>query len=473
MPGSAPPPQILVIDDDPGLARLIVKTLRREGLESSAAHTAKEALAAVQKSKPNLLLLDLQLPDMRGPEVIQSFASQGISVPFVVITGQGDERVAVEMMKRGALDYLIKDADFLETMAARVQRVLDELQTKERLARTEEALNREFAFSSAVLETLGALVVVLDFEGRIRRWNRACEETTGYSREEVLGKPIAQFIPPDETSGVRKILVELQQGRDFNEFENHLHTRNGERKLISWSNTSLRNSAGAIEHIIATGIDITERKELERELLEISNREKLRIGQDLHDGICQELTAIELMSEVLEQRLVKKAPAEAAQAGKIAANVRQTIVNTKNVARGLTPVFIEAQGLASALEELCAIFEKVYHVNCSFKSKEPLTVQNHAAATHLYRIAQEAATNAIKHGGATKIVMQVTPGDNNENLNLEISDNGKGFPEKLDNSKGMGLRIMKHRAGMIGGSIEFNPATPRGARVICTFSRKL
>lgn len=464
--------KILVVDDDPGLARLIVKTLRREGWESSSVQSGTETITSIQDSRPDLLLLDLNLPDMSGDKVIELLAARNLQVPFIVITGQGDERVAVQMMKKGALDYLVKDADFLEIMPTMVRRAVEQFERDAKLTQTEAALKRELGFTRAVLETLGALVLVLDPDGKIQKWNRACEETTGYTSAEVLGRSILEFIEPDEEKGVNKVLERLQKGEKLIEFENHLRTRTAGRRLIAWSNTSLKNSTGGIQHIIATGIDITERKELEREIIEISNREKLRIGQDLHDGICQELSAIELMSQVLEQKLSNKAPTEAALADKIAKNVRQAVVNTKNVVRGLSPVVLEASGLVFSLEELCEIVSRLYSVECSFKCSEPVAIKDNNAAIHLYRIAQEACTNAIKHGHATRIAVQLR-GLDKEHLQLEVVNNGTPFPPALENAKGMGLRIMKYRARMIGATIEFENEREKGPRVVCTFSRNL
>lgn len=463
---------ILVVDDDPGLARLIVKTLRREGWESTAVHTGAETIKFIQENRPDLFLLDLKLPDMTGAEVVEALAARKMALPFIVITGQGDERVAVEMMKKGALDYLVKDSEFLEIMPTMVGRAMEQVDRDNKLEDTEQALKRELEFTSAILDTLGALVIVLDAGGRIERWNRACEETTGFTSAEVIGRSILNFIYPEEEKGMQKVLERLQKGENLIEFENHLKTRNDGRRLISWSNTTLKNSEGEIEHMIATGIDMTERKELEREILEISNKEKLRIGQDLHDGICQELTAIELMSQVLEQKLSKKAPAEAVLAGKVADNVRRAVVNTKNVARGLTPVVLEASGLASALEELSGIVSRLYPVECTFKAEESVTIKDNGAATHLYRIAQEAATNAIKHGKASRIEIKLRP-EGPDQMGLEIKDNGTGFPSGFENAKGMGLKIMKYRARMIGSTIEFKRGRNKGASVLCTFSRNL
>jgi signal transduction histidine kinase len=218
-----------------------------------------------------------------------------------------------------------------------------------------------------------------------------------------------------------------------------------------------------------TGIvrDITERKRLEREILEISDREQRHLGQDLHDDLCQHLAGIGLMSEVLEQKLATISETEAADARRIAERVQAAIEKTRRIARGLSPLEIESTDLAAALGGLAANTTEIFHVHCRFRGGNPLTIENAAVSTHLYRIAQEAISNAIRHGVADEILISLET-SGNETV-LSISDNGTGFDESRKDPHGMGLRIMKYRAGMIGGSLQVSPAQGGGAIVSCRF----
>jgi len=211
--------------------------------------------------------------------------------------------------------------------------------------------------------------------------------------------------------------------------------------------------------------DITERKRLEKDILEVSDREQRRLGQDLHDGLCQQLAGIELMSQALKQRIAGRSKADAARAGEVARHVRAAIRQTRLLARGLSPVTLESEGLMSALKELASNTETIFHVRCRFECEPPVPVRDHAAATHLFRIAQEAVSNALKHGAATRIGIRLArqPG----RIKLAVSDNGTGFPQHVPKHKGMGLRIMESRAGMIGGTLAMENPPGGGARVIC------
>jgi signal transduction histidine kinase len=346
MEGPAASARIFIADDDRGLLRLIEKVLQREGFVTATALSGQAALEWLRAERPDLLLLDLKLPDLPGQELIQRLSAASRCPPFIIITGQGDERVAVEMMKRGALDYLVKDAEFLAFVPAVVKRALEGLDRERRLAEAEQQVRR-----------------------------------------------------------------------------------------------------------------------LERELLEVSDREQQRIGQDLHDGLCQQLAAIELMSQVLEQKLEKRSKGDAVRAGEIARLVREAIGQTRLVARGLSPVNLESEGLMSALKELAGNTERFFGATCHFTCPEPVLVPNPAVATHLYRIAQEAVSNALKHGKATELRLELVHVANG--IRLSVSDNGSGLPARPAGGSGMGLRIMQYRAGMIGGTLSVQNHSGRGTRVIC------
>jgi signal transduction histidine kinase len=212
--------------------------------------------------------------------------------------------------------------------------------------------------------------------------------------------------------------------------------------------------------------DITERKRLEREILEISDRERRRIGQDLHDGLCQHLAGIELMSQVLQQKLAGKSKPDSARAAEIARHVREAISQTRSLARGLSPVTLESEGLASALRELASNAEKMFGVSCRVECADDPPNLAVAMATHLYRIAQEAVSNGIKHGKATQV--EICLETNKERLKLSVRDNGSGLPKIPPRTDGMGLRIMRYRAGMVGGILSIEPAAPGGTLVECT-----
>jgi len=226
----------------------------------------------------------------------------------------------------------------------------------------------------------------------------------------------------------------------------------------------VRNPVGLFYRLVGIARDITERKELETEILAISEREQRRIGQDLHDDICQQLVGIEFLSKALEHQL--KATPQAAQAGEIAQLIREAIEHTRLLARGLAPIQLEAEGLMEALRALAARTSHFFRIECSFRCAALALIDDVTVGTYLYRIAQEAVTNAIKHGKAKHIEIRLSGA--NDGLMLAIQDDGIGFPAKAGNLSGMGLRIMQYRADIIGGHFMIETGPEAGTTVVCT-----
>jgi signal transduction histidine kinase/putative methionine-R-sulfoxide reductase with GAF domain len=218
----------------------------------------------------------------------------------------------------------------------------------------------------------------------------------------------------------------------------------------------------SIANVLAAAID---RRQLEEELLAISGREEQRIGQDLHDGVCQQLAGIEFRNSVLVQQFAKgeEAKAEAMLIGEL---IRDANRQVRFLAKGLSPVQLDANGLMSALEELASNASKLFNISCRFECPRSVLVGNNTVATHLYRIAQEAITNAVKHGQARCIVVSLS--DSVGQLTLRIWNDGAAFLAGASANGGLGLTIMQYRAEMIGATLKISSANGRGTTVACT-----
>jgi PAS domain S-box-containing protein len=207
-----------------------------------------------------------------------------------------------------------------------------------------------------------------------------------------------------------------------------------------------------------------ERRVLEEELLSASSREQQRIGQDLHDSLCQQLAGIEFQNSVLVQQL-GKVPEMQAEAARIGELIRNATKQARSLARGLSPVEIEPNGLMAALNSLAANAASLFRVNCSFECPQPVLLENRTSATHLYRIAQEAIGNAVKHGHAKTIVISLKGLDGE--VTLTVKDDGVGFRQEGRAIEGMGLRIMEYRADMIGAMLRIDSVEGKGTTVAC------
>ncbi len=338
-------------------------------------------------------------------------------------------------------------------------------QAEEALRRREQELADFFAEAP-----LGLLWV--DPSGRIERVNAAQLSLLGRPGEEVFGQPITQFYQDD--SALAEVLARLARGETVQNLRARVRRRDGTIRDVLvdanglWDRERLVHSRWFVR-------DITHSVELEREILAISEQEQRRLGQDLHDDLCQQLVGIEFLCQRLAARLGGQAAARA-QAAEIAGMVQQALVQTRELARGLSPFHLEAEGLPAALRELAARTRKVFRVDCRFEGlplQSPVpspqsaasSLQSAASRGHLYRIAQEAIANALKHGKARRIRIRLSSATGG--LRLVVRDNGVGLPEGDGQFSGMGLRIMRYRAEVVGGSLDLQRNPRGGTTVLC------
>lgn len=338
-------PRLLVVDDDEGLLILMADALAGEGYRVDTANTGRGALEQIEAQPPDLMLLDLKLTDVESGEIMTRLTRSEARVPFVIVTGQGDERVAADVMKRGALDYVMKDGALLDLLPSVVRRALD-------------AIGRERALAVARAE----------------------------------------------------------------------HAR------------------------------------LQGEVLAASERERHSIGADLHDGLGQLLTAVEFMCTALKEDTARTQPEISIRLDQMGGMLREAVAQTRFLARGLVPISGGPEALRQGLSALAERTNALGRTRCEFVTSGDVDVSDAAAAGHLYRIAQEAVNNAVKHARATSIRLRLAR--KGAQLALEIADDGSGLPPKSE-GKGAGLGLMRHRAGLIGAGLTLKSRRGGGLVVTC------
>lgn len=260
----------------------------------------------------------------------------------------------------------------------------------------------------------------------------------------------------DDADLISTSIVDMSSYRQAEDITKQKRSRSELEQHVADRTTQLRRANaklhGEIEH----------RKSLEDEVLDIVDNERRRIGQDLHDGLCQHLTATSFIADALAKRIATFAPKEARELRDIAGLVNAGASQARDIARGVHAVGVDAAGLLPALEELAARVN--LGVTCRFVACRSVLKVNEVAAQHLYRIAQEAVVNAVKHAQPTEITITITDPPESR---LSISDNGKGLPSSWEKSKGMGFHLMEYRARAIGSSLTVQRLSPRGTRVSC------
>ena len=217
--------------------------------------------------------------------------------------------------------------------------------------------------------------------------------------------------------------------------------------------------------------EVAERMRLQNEVLEISEEEQRRIGRELHDGLQQELVGMTFECQLLNKKLAAKSLPEVDDVTRIHGFLSDAIDHTRTITRMLYPIDLDTEDISFALEQLAARVESLFHISCKFTHKKSLVVKRPELAINIYRIVQEAVTNAIKHGEADIISINMDVDD--DRITFTIRDNGAGLATDYDETKGMGLRIMKYRSSVIGASLDIKPnAKGPGTIVTCSFKNK-
>jgi PAS domain S-box-containing protein len=449
------------LEADPARLRLVAGAGWRPGrvgqttLEIGAASPAGFALAAGEP----IVIEDLRAERRFAKPALltEHGVISGLSVP---IAGQPGAYGVLAAYTPRACKFLTDDVLFVRSVA-------NVLGAAIRNDQADRAIRDSAARLRAVVDTAVEGIITIDQRGNVESINPAGCRLFGYDGAEIIGRNIKMLMPEPYQSQHDEYLS--------------LYMRTGHARIIGIGRevvglrkdgTTFPLDLSVSEFQVAgrrmfTGIvrDITDRRRLEREILEAGAQEQRRIGQDLHDGLCQHLTGVAFAMEVLGQKLAARAAPETAGIRKTAELVDQAITQAREMARGLQPVTLEASGLVAALEELAAKVEHMFHVSCLFVCDGPVLVHDNLVATHLYRIAQEAISNAVKHGRAKTIMIDLTA-DARE-LRLVITDDGVGLGRADSDGKGIGLQTMQYRARLIGGSLEVSAAKSRGTAVIC------
>jgi signal transduction histidine kinase len=231
------------------------------------------------------------------------------------------------------------------------------------------------------------------------------------------------------------------------------------RTLLKELDQRVRDRTAALQR------EMAERERLDQEIAEVADRERRRLGQNLHDSLGQHLTGTALAAQVLREKLADRSAIEVEDADKVVEYIEEGIDLTRNLARGFFSPELEADGLSVALYGLAANITERFRVPCVFNGDDRVRVGDSTTATQLYHIAQEAVMNAVKHAGANKIDIELSR--NGRSLTLAIADDGCGFPNRLPEPPGLGLRLMAHGASLIGGKLSVTRQSDGGTLVTC------
>jgi two-component system, LuxR family, sensor kinase FixL len=450
-------PKILVVEDEQIVALDIVNTLAGLGYEVlGPVDKGEEALKLVENERPDLILLDVKLKGrMDGIETAEEIRKRK-RIPFVFLSTFSDDHTLSRAKKTEPYGYITKNShknDLHSTIEMALYRNKMELKVQKH----EELL-------SVTLKSMSDAAIGASLDGTIMSWNRGAADIFGYAEDEVIGNTLSLLTPPFYPNEMPEVLDRVGRDMEVDHYETIRQKKNGEIINISLKVSPIRGPFNEVTGVSIIARDITARKRLERQVLEISEQERMRIGKDLHDSLGQNLTAIELQLTLLQGILSEKGDKDSEEiVGRISRMVNQAVRQTRDLAKTLLTVTLQDQGLSVALKELASFAESIFGTNTECHTDLDLDIQDEVAAAQLYHIAQEAVTNANRHGGGDRVKIRLN--ENDSEYILKIQDNGNGKVRR--DTKGLGLKIMEYRSNMINGILSIRGDAKKGTTISC------
>lgn len=453
--------RVLLVEDNPGDARIVEHMLEAAERTVFIPHNVATLAAAQEHLKrdgADVVLLDLELPDSVGLSTFSALQRVAPRVPVVVLTGLDDADAGLTAVRSGAHDYLVKGqvgADILErSLRYAVAR-----------GRADEAVRATAERLQAIIHASPAAIVALAPEARVTLWSPAAERLFGWAENDVLGQraPILR----EDDQDLAHLLHAPLRGQTIVGAEVRANRRDGTALDVSLSLAPIHDAENNTAGIMGVLLDLSDRKRLEAEVVEIAEQERRRLGRDLHDSLGQHLTGILYAMAALQNKLAAAAHPEAPAAASAVSLLERAVAEVRALSRGLCPSLGGPGDLARAIESFAGTVHLLHGIACRCQCDPRVTVNDDLAGTHLYRIVQEAVTNAIRHGKATEVAIRLLSHGSRGALSVE--DNGTGIADDWHQRSGLGLRIMAYRARMLGGTLRITRASAGGTLVSCQF----
>lgn len=323
-------------------------------------------------------------------------------------------------------------------------------------------------FLDSIVENIPDMIFVKEAKDlKFIRFNKAGEKLLGIGRDALVGKNDYDLFPKSEadsfTSRDREV---LSHHESVDIPQEPIHTKNNGIRILHTKKVTIRDEKGEPRFLLGISEDITEKRQLEADVIRATDNERHRIGEELHDNLGQKLLSAGMLLSLLKDNLVAKKNIDIGELDRITGIIKEAMTDVRNLARGLYAADLEGNDLETAIKELIHTVEISARIQCSLDWNYPNSAIPTSVALTMLRVTQEAINNAVKHSQANKIKVSVF--DENKCLNLSVEDNGNGLPENHEPTKGMGLRIMKYRVLTAGGNFEIGKNGTGGTRVRCS-----
>jgi PAS domain S-box-containing protein len=348
---------------------------------------------------------------------------------------------------------------FMKRLEAYSQNIHQEIAERKQV---EAALRESEEKYRSVMEAVPDPILVHDTNGLVTYLNPAFTKVFGWSEKNCLGHKMVDFVEGENWEKLHQGLWNRPHANDMSSVEARCYREDGGLVHVSIRRATYRDRTGKLSGSVIVYRDVSEMKRLEKEVMDIGDRERQKFGHDLHDDLCPHLIGIVGLGTVLKRKLEARGISEAAQMEKIKELLKIAIVKCRQLARGLCPVNLVEHGLVAALRELAENVQSIFQIPCTFDCEVDVMIRDNTVATHIFRIAQEAVYNAARHATPNEIRIRLTAGAGR--LVLTVIDDGIGLP-RGGRSEGMGLRIMDFRANMIQAALTIGPHAEGGTEV--------
>lgn len=472
---------IVIVEDVPADADAIEAELRDESIpfQSRRVETRSEFLAALQASTPDIVLSDFTLPEFDALEALRLLKSINDDVPFILVTGARSEEVAVECIRAGADDYILKAS--LKRLGASIRNAIQKKAAERERKLTEQALRRSEEQFRLMAENSGDLISLLDYQARVVYASPSFRPTLGHAPEDLVNREYATFVHDEDRAAFGKAMDKSRSDRQGQVMDFRALHADGYWRILESSVNWIFDDADRPHRAVLVSRDVTQRKETESALRRLpqvirdaQEAERRRVARDLHDGVIQILSSVRFRFQSMEEKLAGQDESIQLDAARVSGLLEKAIREVRSISHNLLPSELYDLGLDAAVRQLVDEFKERTGWTVALAFDFTGSGWSDAVKLNLYRIIQEALTNIEKHaraGGVELALQEKTSG-----IELTIRDDGAGMAAVSEVSSegaptrggGMGLVDIRERVLAMGGTLSMETARGRGLKLVLT-----
>jgi PAS domain S-box-containing protein len=467
------PLKVVIIDDEEAHFHLMKRAIEKAFPLASVYYfeEADACLESLDEITPDVIITDYLMPGINGIKFLEALNQGKKDIPVIMITGQGNENIAVQAMKLGAWDYLVKTTDFFTLIPSVIQKVVHKRKLKESLRKSERRF-RDLA------ESTSDWIWEVDLEARYVYSNPVVESLLGYRPDQMLGKYFYDFFSEKERDALALSCLEtMVKGKPISSLDARCVHKDGHEIILEISGVPFSDNAGNLLGYRGINRDITTRmrceehiRNLSQQLIKAQESERQRLSRDLHDNLAQDLSTLKISLDTLFDDQPDTPSEKRQRVSEVSKMIQRAIMDIRDLAYDLRPASLDQLGLVETVLHYCQDFSEPNALKVDFFSigLDNIRLDSDTEIT-LYRLIQEGLNNIRKHADASHVTVRLSASF--PHIILRIEDNGKGFDlEKRSDAafqeKRMGLRTMAERAALLNGKLKIESRSGQGTKIV-------